>query len=443
MPLGSPADRWQYFQSVPAPLKRYLGQLEDFIEKEIVPLQHSGDNNRFFDHRREFARTDAANGGVPAKEWDELLRQCRIKADAAGHFRYGLPKEFGGGGGSNYDMAVIREFFACRGLGLHNDLQNEHSIVGNVPQVMMMNDFGTPEQKKEWLPEMLAGRRNFAFALTEPSHGSDATWMETTARKVDGGWVINGTKMWNSGVHIVSHDLVFARTHGKAGDAVGITAFLVGCNPPQAGFKVEEYYWTFNMPTDHARVSLRDVRVPDSAVLGKVGYGLAVAQHFVHENRIRQAASSLGAAQYCVDQSVLYASVRAPFGKKLNANQAIQFPLVELQTECEMLRLLIRSTAAAMDGMRRVDIPDSWVSAKVSMCNYRANRLCCEAADRAIQVHGGMGYSRHLPFEHIYRHHRRYRITEGSEEIQMRKVAGFLFAFQGPRREAKKRAAKL
>src|SRR5690606_23431225 len=119
----------------------------------------------------------------------------------------------------------------------------------------------------------------------------------------------------------------------------GITCFIVPTDT--AGFKIEEYLWTFNMPTDHARVSLSGVRVPADSVLGEVGEGLKIAQHFVHENRIRQAASSLGAAQYCIDQSVKYACKRKPFGKALAGNQAIQWPLVEMHTEAAMLRTFI------------------------------------------------------------------------------------------------------
>ena len=111
----------------------------------------------------------------------------------------------------------------------------------------------------------------------------------------------------------------------------------------------------------------------------------------------------------------------------------MQFPLVELHSEAEMLRLLIRKTAWEMDQLPKPEI-EAQLSDKVAMCNYRANRLCCEAADRAMQIHGGMGYSRHKPFEHIYRHHRRYRITEGAEEIQMRKAGGYLFGYVGPNR---------
>ena len=139
------------------------------------------------------------------------------------------------------------------------------------------------------------------------------------------------------------------------------------------------------MPTDHATVALTNVFVPESAVFGEVDNGLAIAQSFVHENRIRQAASSLGAATYCINEAVKYARQRKPFGEKLSKNQAIQFPLVELATQAEMLRLLIGKTAWEMDRMPHADI-EKLISDKVSMCNYWANRLCTEAADRAMQV---------------------------------------------------------
>jgi alkylation response protein AidB-like acyl-CoA dehydrogenase len=321
---------------------------------------------------------------------------------------------------------VIREHLAAKGLGLHNDLQNEHSIVGNSVGALLMWNYGTDAQKAEWMDDLAAGRRGFAFGITEPKHGSDATHMETVARRDGDGWVIDGEKTWNTGVHAASHDMIMARTSGKAGDGDGITAFLVPIKSP--GFTIEEYLWTFNMPSDHAHITLKEVRVHGSAVFGGEGRGLQVVQHFFNENRIRQAASSLGAAQFCINESVAYANVRAPFGKRLSSNQAIQFPLVELQTQCEMIRALIHKTAWQMDTIGNFAVSD-----KVSMCNYWANRLCCEAADRAMQVHGGLGYSRHKPFEHIYRHHRRYRITEGSEEIQMRRVAGYMFGFMGQR----------
>ncbi|MDE3204607.1 MAG: acyl-CoA dehydrogenase family protein [Acidobacteriota bacterium] len=411
---------------LPQELIDYLDELDRFIDREIKPLEAEDDNIRFFDHRREDARTDWERGGLPNERWEALLAEARRRADAAGHFRYPFPAEYGGRDGSNLGMAVIREHLAARGLGLHCDLQNEHSIVGNNVGLLLMIIYGTDEQKAEWVEGLAAGRRGFAFGITEPDHGSDATWMETTASRDGDEWVINGEKTWNTGIHKASHDLVFARTSGRAGDGAGITAFLVPRDAP--GFEIVEYLWTFNMPTDHAHVRLDQVRVPDSAILGGEGRGLMVVQHFFNENRIRQAASSLGAAQYCIDESVAYAKARSPFGRPLAHNQGIQFPLVELQTRAEMLRALIHKTAWMMDRYGAFSVSD-----KVSMCNYQANRLCCDAADQAMQVHGGLGYSRHKPFEHIYRHHRRYRITEGADEIQMRRVAGYMFGFMGQR----------
>ena len=407
---------------IPGDIADFLKEVDQFIEDKIIPLEQRDDNLRFFDHRREDARTDWDRDGLPNAEWEQLLAEAKQLAVDAGIFRYPFPAEHGGRNGGNLGMAIIREHLASRGLGLHNDLQNEHSVVGNNIGLLLMLEYGTEDQKAEWLDGLKSATRGFAFGITEPEHGSDATHMTTSAQRQGNEWIINGEKTWNTGVHSADCDLILARTSGAAGDARGITAFLVPMNTP--GLNVEKYMWTFNMPSHHARVSQTDVRVPDTAVFGGEGKGLAVIQHFFNENRIRQAASSLGAACYCVNESVRHARERKPFGKPLASNQGIQFPLVDLNTRCEMLRALIHKTAWLMDRDGAFSVSD-----KVSMCNYQANRLCCEAADFAMQVHGGMGYSRYKPFEHIYRHHRRYRITEGADEIQMRRAAGYLFGF--------------
>ena len=411
---------------IPEEITAKLDELDAFIEREIKPLEEA--NMQFFDYRREYARTDWEAGGVPAKEWEELLGEMRRRADAAGHLRFGLPAEFGGQDGTNLAMAVIREHFAAKGLGLHNDLQNESSIVGNFPVVHMFRNFASEAQKAQFVDNLITGKQRLGFGLTEPNHGSDATYLETTARRDGGDWVIDGAKRFNSGLHSASHDLIFARTSGKPGEGMGITCFIV---PTDAdGFEVPYMHWTFNMPSDHAEVILKGVQVGDEAILGEEGNGLIVAQTFLHENRIRQAASSVGAAQYCVNESVAYAKQRVTWGKPLATQQAIQFPLAELHTECEMVRTLVYKTAWHLDQQHHLEVTD-----RVSMANYRANRLVCEAADRAMQVHGGIGYTRAKAFEHIYRHHRRYRITEGAEEIQIRKIAGHLFGFLGGNRQ--------
>ncbi|KAF4609806.1 hypothetical protein G7Y89_g15816 [Cudoniella acicularis] len=199
--------------------------------------------------------------------------------------------------------------------------------------------------------------------------------------------------MWISNMHRATHCLVFARTHGKPGDALGITAFFVPRSAP--GFHIESYEWTFT-----------NVFVPDSAVLGEVGKGLPIAQTFVHGNRLRQAASSLSAAEFCIEESIKYARRRKPFGRGLAENQGIQFPIVELATQAKMLKLLILKTAAEIDGMTQKKI-ERYLGDKVFICNasgfaameifgeheltsfqYWGNRLCTQAADRVMQIHG-------------------------------------------------------
>jgi acyl-CoA dehydrogenase len=282
--------------SLPAELVSYLARLDAFIAAEIAPLQAQDDNQRFFDHRREWARTDFEGGGLPRREWEELLAEARRRADRAGFYRFSLPREYGGEGGSNLWMAVIREHLASQGLGLHNDLQNEHSVVGNFPFIVMMRDFGSPGAEATVHPRQPRRQSHrcvrtdrAAARLRRDSHGGRA---RSPRRAASTAGRIDGEKMWTTGMHVATHCVVFARTNGEAGHAKGITAFLVPTQTP--GVKVEEYLWTFNMPTDHPRVSLTNVWVPDSAVFGAIDNGLPIAQAFVHENRIRQAASSAG-----------------------------------------------------------------------------------------------------------------------------------------------------
>lgn len=226
---------------IPDGLKEYLRRLDNFIEEEIKPLQARDDNERFFDHRREHARTNWDAGGTPRKEWEELLGEARRIADKAGFYRFTLPLEYGGSNGSNLWMAVIREHLAAKGLGLFNDLQTEHSVVGNFPVIAMLRSFGTDAQKKEFISGMLEEKVAMTFGLTEPGHGSDATHLETVAKAGENGWIISGKKMWQTGMHVATHCIIFARTSGRAGSPRGITAFIVPAK--SKGIKIESYEW--------------------------------------------------------------------------------------------------------------------------------------------------------------------------------------------------------
>ena len=180
-----------------------LAELDAFIEAEIKPLER--ENMQFFDHRRENARTDWEQDGRPRAEWRALIVEMERRADKAGHLRYGLPKSCGGRQPPTSPLRRSASISPAKGLGLHNDLQDESSIVGNFPIIPALADYGTAEQKT-YIEGIITGKKHLSFGLTEPGHGSDATWLETTGRRDGDYWIFNGRKRWNSQV---------ARAHGN------------------------------------------------------------------------------------------------------------------------------------------------------------------------------------------------------------------------------------
>jgi len=153
---------------IPEDIAAYLKELDEFIETTIRPLEQKDDNIRFFDHRREYERTDWEKEGIPKEEWEALLAEAKRLA-----------------------MAIIRDHLTAKGLGLHNDLQNEHSIVGNTVGALLMLAYGNEAQKEEFLEGLIKGdpAKSFAFGITEPDHGSDATHMETSAERQGRRWI--------------------------------------------------------------------------------------------------------------------------------------------------------------------------------------------------------------------------------------------------------------
>ena len=272
---------------IPQELQDYLKELDEFIEQEIKPLEQENDNIRFFDHRREDARTDWERGGLPNEEWEALLGEARRRADVAGHYRYLLPKEYGGKDGSNLGMAIIREYLAARGLGLHNDLQTEHSIVGNNVGLLLMLAYGTENQRQEWVPEMLEARRSFAFAITEPDTGFDTTRVATTAvAKGADTYIINGQKAFCSRVKESQILMLVARTTPYEEAEKRWEAELVqsmksfeglGNNPKKGGVWSRENIWTHlqsegweRTPSTESKVTRFIKRVCDWGMMEKV-----------------------------------------------------------------------------------------------------------------------------------------------------------------------------
>src|SRR5882757_5263826 len=142
---------------IPPEVQQRIGELDGFIEREVRPLEEEDDNIRFLDHRREASRTQFDQDGIPNPEWEELLGEVRRRADAAGWWRLGLPTELGGSAANNLEIALIREHLSHLGLGLHNDLQNEFSVVANMMTVELMHVFGSPAQKEEIIEKLIVG----------------------------------------------------------------------------------------------------------------------------------------------------------------------------------------------------------------------------------------------------------------------------------------------
>lgn len=230
-------------------IQAFLAVLDEFIAAQIVPPQNKDDNYRFFDHRRENARTQWTNQGLSTVEWEALLYEARGLADRAGFYRFAYPIEYGGAGNprQNLFMCAIRHHLARnygRGLGLANDLQSEHSVVANDLVMIMLHHSGTADQRKKLIPAAICGELRATFGLIEPDHGSDATYLETAAKQVlavDGTtkYEITGRKKWQTGRHRATHFIVFARTSGLPGNATGITAFIVPRTTP--GVEIDSY----------------------------------------------------------------------------------------------------------------------------------------------------------------------------------------------------------
>ena len=333
-----------------------------------------------------------------------------------------IPEEYGGLGLGLGDGSAILEQINYNGANsgaIHAQLYTMNAVLHH----------GSEEQKKQYLPQVATGElRLQAFGVTEPGAGTDTTSLSTTAVRDGDEYVVNGQKVFISRVQQSDLMLLLARTTPldqvqKKSD--GLSLFLIDIRD-LPGLTINPIKTMINHAT--TELFFDDMRIPASSLIGEEGKGFKYILTGMNAERILIASECIGDGRWFIERAVEYSKDRVVFNRPIGSNQGIQFPLVELQTEAAMLRALIRQTTWDMDTKGAFS-----ASQLVSMCNYRANRLCCDAADQAMQVFGGLGYSRHEPFEHIYRHHRRYRITEGADEIQMRRVAGYMFGFMRQR----------
>jgi alkylation response protein AidB-like acyl-CoA dehydrogenase len=323
---------------------------------------------------------------------------------------YGLiiPREYGGSGMTMTQyLPIISEFAKIHGgirclVHVHNSFAHA------------LSEIGTEEQKQAVLPGAAVGEKSVAFALTEPEHGTGAD-LGSTARKTDTGYVINGKKHLITNSQIATHFIYFAKT-----GATEVSAFLVPNDSP--GLSVVPLPETMGCKGgEHGEVTLVDVEVPHSALIGAEGEGVKNLEAALEISRVFIAASSLGTSQRALELSLKHAKERVTFGKPLASRQAIQRYLAEMAIDVQALGLMLADAARKAD--RGLRIP-----AEASMVKQFGLEAVGRVTDRALLVHGGIGYTRKSPIERLYRDARLNWLEEGTPTIQYMVTAGQLIA---------------
>lgn len=352
---------------------------------------------------RDFASSEVAPF-VPRMEKDEFPTDLLKKMGGLGLLGMTTPEELGG---SNMDflsyILTIQEISKVSAtLGV---ILSVHTSVGTNPILK----FGTEEQKKKFVPKLATGEHLGAFCLTEPAAGSDASSIKTTAKKVDGGFTINGSKVFITNGGYADVFIVFAVTNA-ARKARGITAFIV--EKTMDGLvigKNEEKMGLHGSST--VQLTFENIFVPDENVLGEIDKGFTIAMANLNVGRIGIAAQALGIAEAALDASVKYAKERRQFNEPIINNQGISFKLAEMATNVEAAKHLVYHAATL--NSRGVDCKK-----EAAMAKLFASKTAVETAIEAVQVYGGYGYSKDYPVERYFRDAKVTQIYEGTSEIQ-------------------------
>jgi butyryl-CoA dehydrogenase len=342
-----------------------------------------------------------------ARENDRAERFDRELASMLGEMGYlGAPvaEPYGGRGLDYVSYGLIVEQIGRGDSAARTVVSVQTSLVcGSIER------WGTEEQKRRWLPRLCSGEALGCFALTEPDTGSDAASLRTRAERVDGGWVLNGQKMWISLGNFAEVALIFAQTEPGSGPK-GLACFLVPTD--SAGFSAQEIHGKLGLrASDTASISLDGVEVGGDAMLGEVGEGFKVAMSALDSGRYSVAAGCVGICDGCVESSVAYSTERRQFGVPLARFQLVQELIADMIVKRDAARLLVWRA-----GMLKDQGESSTV--ETSIAKLYATESAVECANAAIQVHGGSGYVDDHPVERYLRDARVTTLYEGTSQIQ-------------------------
>jgi alkylation response protein AidB-like acyl-CoA dehydrogenase len=340
-----------------------------------------------------------------ANEWDEthfFPVETMQKAAELGFGSLFIADEDGGAGLSRHDGVLVFESLA-RGCVSTSAFLSIHNMVA-----AMIARFGSLALKAELLPDLISMKTLASYCLTEPSSGSDAAALKTTAEVVEGGYVLNGSKSFISGAGVSGLYVVMARTGGEG--AKGISAFIVplGAEGLSFGANEKKMGWR-SQPT--RQVHFDNVFVPHTSVLGEIGQGFKFAMMGLDGGRLNIAACALGGAQNALDRAMDYTGQRQQFGKTLNAFQVTQFKLADMETELQAARCLLYEAA------QRLDADDAEASKWCAMAKRFVTDKAFDIANQALQLHGGYGYLADYGIERIVRDLRVHQILEGTNEV--------------------------
>lgn len=363
---------------------------------------------------QEMARDFAQNEIAPLVEKDEkehLFRREIVKKMAdLGFFGCIAPEEYGGNNMGYLAATIITMEIAKESpsYGLPFNLQ-----MNSIQSVLL--EFGTEEQKKKWIPPLIKAELLGCFALTEPDVGSDIASMKTTAKEVSDGWVINGTKMWISGVPVADVGIVFAMTDREKKHR-GMSAFIVDMHTPGVTQRaIEEKLGLHCAPT--GEIVFEEVKVPKDAIVGKPGDGFKIAMYMLDRTRLSCAARAAGVAEKCFELAKKYANERIQFGVPIIQHQMIQDQLARMWCEHEAAKLLVFKAAWILDQIRLGKAAER-PTLHVSTAKYYSAEAAVFAANEAMKIYGSYGYSTEYPIERYYRDAKSYQTVEGTSNIQ-------------------------
>jgi butyryl-CoA dehydrogenase len=356
------------------------------------------------DSARDFANREIAPKAAELDKSGRWPAEIVQKMAELGFLGVAIPEEHGGAGLDSLTYALVMEEIsaACASCGVIMSVNN--SLFCDP-----LYKFGSDAQKKEILAPCAAGKKLGCFGLTEPMSGSDAQTMVTSAEKTSGGWVLNGAKNWITNGPHDDFIIVFAVTD-RSGPKVKHTAFVIPKGTP--GYTQAQPDHKLGIHAAHScTVFFENCKVPETAIVGNVGDGFKVAMATLDGGRIGIASQALGIARAALDVSVRYAKERKSFGVTISNHQAIQFMLADMAVELDAARLLTWRAATMKDQAAR----HTMQSAEAKLF---ASEVATRVAHKAIQIHGGYGYSTEFPVERHYRDARITEIYEGTSEIQ-------------------------